>query len=98
MTEAEFAEELSRALGPIYRIQLTDEAGQTLVAFGRGPGSNRSMVKVSLPNSVNALLIGIDLDAIVASDQVFYMSSLSRIRWLALRWVHSSISTRLSIS
>jgi predicted transcriptional regulator YheO len=72
MTEAEFAEELYRALGPIYRIQVTDEEGQTLVAYGRGPGSNRPMAKISLPNSVNALLIGIDLDAIVAADRLLH--------------------------
>jgi DNA-binding CsgD family transcriptional regulator len=72
MTDAKFAEELSRVLGPMYRIHLTDEAGRTLAAFGRGSGSDRSMVKISLPNSANALLIGIDLDAIAASDRLLH--------------------------
>lgn len=72
MTEADFAEELSRALGPMYRVHLTDDAGRTLAAFGRGFRSLRSMVKISLPNSANALLIGIDLDTIAASDRLLH--------------------------
>ena len=70
MTEAEFAEELSRALGLAYRVQLTDETGKILAAFGRGSGPDRPMVRIPLPSSANALLIGIDLDAIAAAERL----------------------------
>jgi len=71
MTEAEFAEELSRALGLAYRVQLTDEAGRILAAFGRGSGQHR-LVRIPLPNSPNALLIGIDLVAVAAAQGLLH--------------------------
>jgi DNA-binding CsgD family transcriptional regulator len=72
MTEIEFAEELARALGLAYRVQLTDEAGRVLASFGRGSGSKRPMMKIPLPNSANALSIGIDLDAIAAAERLLH--------------------------
>jgi len=70
MTEAEFAEELSRALGLAYRVQLTDKAGRILAAFGRGSGQDRTMARIPLPSSANALLIGIDLDAVATAQNL----------------------------
>ena len=72
MTEAEFAEELSRALGLAYRIQLADEAGRILAAFGRGSGQHQPVVRIPLPNSANVLLIGIDLAAVVAAQGLLH--------------------------
>jgi hypothetical protein len=72
MTEAEFADQLSRALGLAYRVQLTDEAGRILASYGRGPGQDRPMVRIPLPNSAHAVLIGIDLDAVAAAQRLLY--------------------------
>lgn len=70
MTETEFAEELSRVLGLAYCVQLTNAAGDVLAAFGRGPGQHRPTVRIPLPNSANALLIGLDLDAVAACQRL----------------------------
>ncbi len=71
-SEAEFAEELARALGPMYRVCVTDWEGNTTAAFGRASGSLRSQVKVPLPNSTSALIVGIDLEAIAAADRLLH--------------------------
>ncbi len=70
--ETAFAEELARALGPMYRVCIADASGQTVAAFGRAPGSLRSEVQIPLPNSDMALLIGIDLEAIAAADRLLH--------------------------
>src|SRR5438128_12479797 len=57
LDEVVFAEELARALGPLYRVCVTDGDGRTLAAFGKVPGSLRSEARLALPNSNLGLLI-----------------------------------------
>jgi HTH domain len=71
-SEAEFAEELARALGPIYRVSVTNGSGLTKVAFGRTSASPRSEVRIPLPNSESTLVVGIELEAIAAADRLLH--------------------------
>jgi hypothetical protein len=69
--EVDFARNLARALGPLYRIAVTDGAGDLVVAFGP-PAPSRSEVRISFPNSDHELVVGLDTDAVASADRTLH--------------------------
>ena len=70
--DAAFTEALGRALGPLYRVVLLDEAGEPLASFGGFPQGRPVGDPVPLPGSDRSILIEIDHRTIEAADRVLH--------------------------
>jgi hypothetical protein len=69
-SERDFAEALSEALGPLYRVSVLGASGDVEASFG-GLGSGRSVRSdLSLPRSSRALRVEVDVDAVEAASRV----------------------------
>jgi HTH domain len=69
-SERDFAEALSEALGPLYRVSVLSASGDVEASFG-GLGSGRSVRSdLPLPRSSRALRVEVDVDAVEAASRV----------------------------
>lgn len=69
-SERDFAEALSEALGPLYRVSVLSASGDVEARFG-GLGSGRSVRSdLPLPRSSRALRVEVDVDAVEAASRV----------------------------
>jgi hypothetical protein len=69
-SEAEFAEALSRVLGPLYRISVLGPDGSEEASFGPAPVGRVASTEVFLPRSARRLVLGVDLAAIDAARRI----------------------------
>jgi hypothetical protein len=67
--EQEFAAELSRALGPLFRVSLLDEGGNVAASFGAPPRAAGSRRRIPLPGSARSLLLEVDEGQLSAAIQ-----------------------------
>ena len=70
--EATFAEALARALGPLYRIVLLDERGETISSHGRFQDGRPVGDPILLPGGVASIRIEIDHRPIEAADRALH--------------------------
>ena len=71
-SEEIFAEALARALGPLYRVVLLDEAGTQIAVHGRFREGSVIGEPISVPGGGCAISIEIDHHAIEATDQALH--------------------------
>jgi HTH domain len=69
-SEKTFAEALSEALGPLYRVSVLDADGHVEASFGEVGSARTTRRDVSLPKSSRSVRIEMDLDAIEAAERV----------------------------
>jgi hypothetical protein len=72
VTEAEFAEALSDALGSLFRVSVVDPSGATLVSFGRISGGRSVGTTIPLPHSDQSLRLELDVASIEGADRVIH--------------------------
>jgi hypothetical protein len=70
--QAEFAEALAKALGPLYRVSVVDADGEPIAAFGPAEPAGGATTEIPLPDSSNHLRIEIDTKAIETADRVLH--------------------------
>ena len=73
-TESEFAEALSEALGPLYRISVVGADGSREATFRTSDehGVGAPVARVGLPGSSSCLEIEVDLTALRSADRVLH--------------------------
>ena len=69
-SERDFAEALSEALGPLYRVSLLNGRGEVVVSFGDLGSDRAARTDVPLPKSSRSLRVEVDVDAVEAADRV----------------------------
>lgn len=69
--ESDLASGLSRSLGPLYQVSVTDTEGTVLTSFGRVEYGRTSDL-IPIPNSDHFLVIGVDVRALDAADRVLH--------------------------
>ena len=67
-----FAEALARALGPLYRIVLIDEHGETVASHGRFKDGRAVGDAIELPGEAGSIRIEVDHHTIEAADRVLH--------------------------
>ena len=67
-----FAERLARALGPLYRVLVTDRAGEPVASFGRFADGRPIGEPMPLPGGAHSIVIEIDHRAIEAADRALH--------------------------
>ena len=69
-SEREFAEALSEALGPLYRVSLLSAAGDVEASFGDLGSDRAAHADLPLPRSSRSLRVEVDVDAVEAAERV----------------------------
>ena len=73
MTDAEaFAEALSRALGPLYRVVVVDDAGASAASFGRLSEGRQVGEPIPFPGGNGSIVIEIDHRTLEAADRALH--------------------------
>lgn len=72
MSEEQFAAELARALGPLYRVSLIDADGGIVVSFGPAQANRGARDSIRLPGSSSSLVIETDISALEGADRVLH--------------------------
>jgi hypothetical protein len=62
--ESEFAAALAGALGPLFRVSVTDREGAVVAAFGHIEGSRTARSTIPFPNSPRRLVLEVDVQAL----------------------------------
>ena len=69
-SERDFAEALSEALGPLYRVSLVAASGNVEASFGDLGSDRAAGTDLPLPRSSRSLRVEVDLDAIETAGRV----------------------------
>lgn len=69
-SERRFAEALSEALGPLYRVSLVDTKGKVEASFGELDSERTARSNIPLPKSSRSLRVEVDLDAVEGVERV----------------------------
>jgi predicted transcriptional regulator YheO len=75
-----FAEALARTLGPLYRVVLLDERGETIASHGRFRDGRVVGEPIPLPGGRGSVRIEVDHRTIETADRVLHDLAVSRDR------------------
>lgn len=70
--QADFAAALARALGPLYRISVIDDNGESVAAFGTAEPTTGARAHIPFPDSSLQLVIEVDTKAIESADRFIH--------------------------
>ncbi len=68
--EGEFAGALAGALGPLFRVSVTDGEGTVVAAFGHIEGSRTARTTMPFPNSPCQLVLEVDVESMETAARV----------------------------
>jgi hypothetical protein len=70
--ETDFAEALSAALGPLFRVSIVDADGTVVASFGSAETAGARPSRIGLPGSTCSVALEIDVAALRGADRVLH--------------------------